>query len=209
MYRPSPSRPPSIRSRSKLADDRIELYHPTGSPVFGGRTISAADKRAASRASRASGRTSPTDTLSISDESLNLGHVESHIEDINAPFGLRELEMGWQFFQPYLKSKGYILRPRYWPGWIGSWVGTDRDPLSCEDSIVVVRIPLPPCPVLTPLSPCQGLDRDRRHPRGRQQADLIKVHTPLAPPAAAFGHWLSMSLWGGSADEGGREGWTY
>lgn len=31
-----------------------------------------------------------------------------------------------------------MLRKRYWPGWIGSWIGRNVDPLVCEDSIVVV-----------------------------------------------------------------------
>lgn len=66
-------------------------------------------------------------------------HLSSHIEDINEPYGLREQEKGWRFFQPFLKKKGYELRRRYQPGWIGSWIGHDVDPLTCEDSIVVVR----------------------------------------------------------------------
>lgn len=65
-------------------------------------------------------------------------HLSSHIEDINEPYGLREQEKGWRFFQPFLQKRGYELRPRYWPGWMGSWIGKNVDPLTCEDSIVVV-----------------------------------------------------------------------
>ncbi|KAI0060102.1 hypothetical protein BV25DRAFT_1839864 [Artomyces pyxidatus] len=63
---------------------------------------------------------------------------DGHIEDVNEPYGLRELERGWQFLQPFIHENGYVLRPRYWPGWKGSWVGNDLNPLACEDSIVVV-----------------------------------------------------------------------
>lgn len=30
-------------------------------------------------------------------------------------------ELAWRDRQPYLESRGYLLRPRYRPGWILSW----------------------------------------------------------------------------------------
>ncbi|KII88223.1 hypothetical protein PLICRDRAFT_175846 [Plicaturopsis crispa FD-325 SS-3] len=35
----------------------------------------------------------------------------------------------------HFKKRGYILRRRYEPNWTPSWLGTNLDPLSCEDSI--------------------------------------------------------------------------
>lgn len=32
-----------------------------------------------------------------------------------------ENEVKWAYKQPYLQSKGYMLRPRYRPGWQPSW----------------------------------------------------------------------------------------
>ena len=93
--------------------------------------------------SRSEPFTSSSISVSISDAtSVNTSshaHEHEHVEDINAPYGLRELEQGWRALQPFLLRRGYSLRRRYWPGWVGSWVGTPLDPLECEDSIVVVR----------------------------------------------------------------------
>ncbi|EGO02257.1 hypothetical protein SERLA73DRAFT_48387 [Serpula lacrymans var. lacrymans S7.3] len=43
--------------------------------------------------------------------------------------------MWWRDRQPYLASRGYMLRPRYHAGWKPSWLGTNVDPEYCEDSI--------------------------------------------------------------------------
>jgi hypothetical protein len=57
-------------------------------------------------------------------------------QDENAPYGHTNYEKVWVHLQPYLEEKGYTLRPRYRPGWIGSWVGKKVDPQTCEDSTV-------------------------------------------------------------------------
>ncbi|EPQ58922.1 hypothetical protein GLOTRDRAFT_109463 [Gloeophyllum trabeum ATCC 11539] len=43
--------------------------------------------------------------------------------------------MWWRDRQPYLASRGYMLRPRYRAGWKPSWIGTNVDPEFCEDAI--------------------------------------------------------------------------
>ncbi|KIJ46382.1 hypothetical protein M422DRAFT_29249 [Sphaerobolus stellatus SS14] len=51
-----------------------------------------------------------------------------------------ELNIGeffWQDIQPFLEKRGYILRPRYHPGWVGSWKTTGKKIRYCEDSIPI------------------------------------------------------------------------
>ncbi|KAF8504137.1 kinase-like domain-containing protein [Hysterangium stoloniferum] len=43
------------------------------------------------------------------------------------------IEYFWVRLQPWLASCGYMLRPRYHPGWIPSWRGTKKFSFSCED----------------------------------------------------------------------------
>lgn len=43
-------------------------------------------------------------------------------------------ECWWRDRYEILKSRGYMLRPRYEPGWVPSWLGNDRLPVFCEDS---------------------------------------------------------------------------
>ncbi|KDQ64116.1 hypothetical protein JAAARDRAFT_52110 [Jaapia argillacea MUCL 33604] len=45
------------------------------------------------------------------------------------------IEKDWRDQQPFLASRGYLLRPRYHPTWKPSWVGTNLDPHFCEDGI--------------------------------------------------------------------------
>ncbi|TFY71464.1 hypothetical protein EVG20_g1532 [Dentipellis fragilis] len=47
---------------------------------------------------------------------------------------LRRPERQWAKIQPWLQSQGYMLRPRFRPGWTPSWrTGTARKELSVED----------------------------------------------------------------------------
>ncbi|KZT61007.1 hypothetical protein CALCODRAFT_464645 [Calocera cornea HHB12733] len=59
--------------------------------------------------------------------------------DVNAPYGLSPAEINWSRIQQDLESRGYMLRPRYRPGWVGSWVGTNKRPEKCEDSIQLLE----------------------------------------------------------------------
>ncbi|KAI0365092.1 kinase-like protein [Pilatotrama ljubarskyi] len=51
-------------------------------------------------------------------------------------YGLIPSEIFWKDRHKYLLDNGLVLRPRYWPNWEPSWVGTRLDPIYCEDSIV-------------------------------------------------------------------------
>lgn len=46
---------------------------------------------------------------------------------------LAESEIWWSEHYQWLKDIGYLLRPRYAPGWVPSWKGTKKDRLLCED----------------------------------------------------------------------------
>ncbi|KAJ6629474.1 hypothetical protein B0H10DRAFT_1939855 [Mycena sp. CBHHK59/15] len=45
----------------------------------------------------------------------------------------RAVELFWSDRCDWLKEKGYILRPRYQPGWVPSWITTKKSMLECED----------------------------------------------------------------------------
>ncbi|KZT52438.1 hypothetical protein CALCODRAFT_475940 [Calocera cornea HHB12733] len=64
--------------------------------------------------------------------------AEDNPVDVHGPYALSNAEGNWSRVQETLESMGYMLRPRYRPGWIGSWIGTKRRPESCEDSIGLV-----------------------------------------------------------------------
>ncbi|KAI0054725.1 hypothetical protein BV25DRAFT_1816642 [Artomyces pyxidatus] len=50
-------------------------------------------------------------------------------------------EVGWRDKQPFLESKGYMLRPRLRPGWVASWRSNGKRAVFCEDShILPVRV---------------------------------------------------------------------
>ncbi|KAI0365108.1 kinase-like protein [Pilatotrama ljubarskyi] len=53
-------------------------------------------------------------------------------------YDLLPSEIFWRERQRYLLDHGYVLRPRYWPNWKPSWLGTNLRPAFCEDSIVHV-----------------------------------------------------------------------
>ncbi|KZT13173.1 uncharacterized protein LAESUDRAFT_638707 [Laetiporus sulphureus 93-53] len=50
---------------------------------------------------------------------------------------LLSFEIRWRDRQPFLESRGYMLRPRYRPGWVPSWRGTARFPIFFEDSLTL------------------------------------------------------------------------
>ncbi|KAI0077824.1 hypothetical protein K474DRAFT_1039770 [Panus rudis PR-1116 ss-1] len=54
----------------------------------------------------------------------------------NGDYDLTSWELAWRDRATYLRDRGYILRPRYQPGWTPSWKNTNRDPHFCEDSIM-------------------------------------------------------------------------
>ncbi|KAJ3712463.1 hypothetical protein C8R42DRAFT_647607 [Lentinula raphanica] len=50
-------------------------------------------------------------------------------------------ELFWRDHYDWLKSKGYLLRPRFHPDWVPSWIGTSARPRGCEDSQSQLLIP--------------------------------------------------------------------
>ena len=55
------------------------------------------------------------------------------------PVELSSFEIKWRDRQPFLESKGYMLRPRLRPGWTPSWLSTGQRFYKCEDA---VRLPV-------------------------------------------------------------------
>ncbi|KAI0800214.1 kinase-like domain-containing protein [Fomes fomentarius] len=85
---------------------------------------------------------------------LSAGHQRplprhAYLSDEAAERSSRTTEMGvysllpserfWQKRQLYLQQHGYLLRPRYSPSWQPSWLGTNLDPLFCEDSAASLK----------------------------------------------------------------------
>ncbi|KZS89822.1 hypothetical protein SISNIDRAFT_385705, partial [Sistotremastrum niveocremeum HHB9708] len=52
---------------------------------------------------------------------------------------LLSTEKKWAKYQPWLQSIGYLLRPRYQPGWVPSWRRTKRKVTKCEDHVLPDR----------------------------------------------------------------------
>ncbi|KAH9944698.1 hypothetical protein B0H21DRAFT_709542 [Amylocystis lapponica] len=50
---------------------------------------------------------------------------------------LEEREYWWRDHQQWLQACGYMLRPRYRPGWTPSWHGKKRWSFECEDGIAM------------------------------------------------------------------------
>ncbi|KAI0709591.1 hypothetical protein C8T65DRAFT_739950 [Cerioporus squamosus] len=48
-------------------------------------------------------------------------------------------EKYWRDHHDWLLQSGYQLRPRYRPGWVPSWKGTNKIPLFCEDGLYLKR----------------------------------------------------------------------
>ncbi|KAI0330367.1 hypothetical protein GY45DRAFT_1250953 [Cubamyces sp. BRFM 1775] len=70
----------------------------------------------------------------LDEESLKI----SRLRTSQGFYNLAPKELFWQARYRYLRDHGYLLRPRYSPEWKPSWVGTNLDPLFCEDSILLL-----------------------------------------------------------------------
>ena len=65
--------------------------------------------------------------------------AERHAKDTAEGFyDLFEAEVYWKDRYHFLNHHGYELRPRYHPNWKPSWIGTNIDPMFCEDSISII-----------------------------------------------------------------------
>lgn len=75
------------------------------------------------------------DTQAASDSLTS--RMESNVQDPEDG-QLLEVEVFWRDHQPWLKERGYLLRPRYQVDWKASWVRNKRlRYLDCEDGIVM------------------------------------------------------------------------
>jgi hypothetical protein len=50
------------------------------------------------------------------------------------PAVLDQFESFWSEHQKWLEGCGYMLRPRYLPGWVPSWQGNKKNWYECEDA---------------------------------------------------------------------------
>ncbi|TFY50450.1 hypothetical protein EVG20_g11510 [Dentipellis fragilis] len=58
------------------------------------------------------------------------------VEKTKSMARLYRAERQWVKIQPWLQSQGYLLRPRFRPGWVPSWQGNKKVDLDyCEDAI--------------------------------------------------------------------------
>ena len=55
--------------------------------------------------------------------------------EIGDGFGLASYEVYWRELCPFLESRGYVLRPRYQPGWKRSWEALNIPFFKAEDHI--------------------------------------------------------------------------
>ncbi|KAJ7147584.1 hypothetical protein C8R43DRAFT_1009969 [Mycena crocata] len=53
----------------------------------------------------------------------------------SVPHSLLSDEIEWRELQPWLETCGYMLRPRYRPGWTPSWIAKLTSPLLVEDGM--------------------------------------------------------------------------
>jgi hypothetical protein len=68
----------------------------------------------------------------------NLAEADGYVETDYAAGGLNEGETWWRDRQKWLQDCGYMLRPRYRPGWVPSWKDTkDRCWVLYEDGQIL------------------------------------------------------------------------
>lgn len=75
------------------------------------------------------------------EEQPRLQEQRHTFDDRDPPSEMNQLapnEIWWSQHFGWLKDRGYLLRPRYAPGWVPSWRGTKKDRLLCEDSKIPV-----------------------------------------------------------------------
>ncbi|KAI0363085.1 hypothetical protein BV20DRAFT_956448 [Pilatotrama ljubarskyi] len=88
--------------------------------------------------------------------------------------GLLQSESRWTSLQPWLQEHGYILCPRYRPGWTPSWIQAGKSRLDCEDGRRLL---------------CSIMDATRA--KDRMIVGLKKVEKSLYPHESDIGKFLS------------------
>lgn len=72
-----------------------------------------------------------------SGKEVSTGAIDANISDDERFSTLAPYELSSVRRQPWLRSRGYMLRPRYRPGWVPLWRTTDARPVDCEDSVQI------------------------------------------------------------------------
>lgn len=98
------------------------------------------------------------------------GLQDAFAQLVEARSRLDDGEIPWRERQPFLESRGYMLRPRYRPGWTPSWLGKDVDYEECEDWHV--QIVSSPAFYLSFVMTAVGYFPHRRGADLRQQASV-------------------------------------
>jgi hypothetical protein len=74
--------------------------------------------------------------VSVSARMVTTNNIREYVEE-----ELTDEEKFWRNCQPWLKEAGYLLRARYQPDWVPSWLGKNKFSLGCEDGVChTVRI---------------------------------------------------------------------
>ncbi|TRM70247.1 kinase-like domain-containing protein [Schizophyllum amplum] len=69
-----------------------------------------------------------------SEEAISRDRLQDYFQERPKNRGvLTDAERFWVELQPWLRQRGYALRPRYQPGWRPSWRGTKKRASDCED----------------------------------------------------------------------------
>ncbi|KAL1746522.1 kinase-like domain-containing protein [Schizophyllum fasciatum] len=69
-----------------------------------------------------------------SEQAVSRDRLEDYFKERPKNRGvLTDAELFWVELQPWLRQRGYALRPRYRPGWRPSWKGTKKRARDCED----------------------------------------------------------------------------
>ncbi|KAA1478718.1 hypothetical protein DENSPDRAFT_830067 [Dentipellis sp. KUC8613] len=67
---------------------------------------------------------------------MESGKVLKPDEDPASPYFLTRAERWWRNRQPMLQTRGYMLRPRFRPGWKPSWIDANDYPGGHEDGVL-------------------------------------------------------------------------
>ncbi|RXW18388.1 hypothetical protein EST38_g7465 [Candolleomyces aberdarensis] len=72
--------------------------------------------------------------MSTAEDTSAVEESSVHEPPTDDPAVLEEDEIVWRDRYAWLLSAGYRLRDRYNPDWKPSWIGTNKEPLTCEDA---------------------------------------------------------------------------
>ncbi|KAH9851084.1 kinase-like domain-containing protein [Lenzites betulinus] len=68
---------------------------------------------------------------------ISIDHYEKATRE--GLFDLTSGEERWRDRHIFLEEHGYLMRPRYLPGWKPSWINTNYDPFYCEDYVTLLH----------------------------------------------------------------------